>query len=314
MADVDDDPHLPRELEREIFELAAELWPPDVPPLLRVAKRVLEWLRPHLFTTLSIQPHSPSLRALLHLLATDPSFCDPRSVAARSVFVGHTRWLSNEAIFVLRTFGKSVKDLTMMSASRAVVPLFGGPTGIQVERLAISLAHLSEGGGYKVLENLALCASDAFAQLTHLELFDFLHGEPQQAWTYLFSSNLPSLSHLCLHSFVHRAQLLALLDTTHCRCLQILINVHQNTEPEWGLADIAARLAITGDVRFVLMTIEVSLGAHARRWEAARRGRGRGEMQPRDFWSRAEAFVEARREGRVLPATRCWITDEDGLV
>lgn len=44
MSDADaDDPHLPRELEREIFVCVAELSPQDVPTLLRVAKRVLEW-------------------------------------------------------------------------------------------------------------------------------------------------------------------------------------------------------------------------------------------------------------------------------
>jgi hypothetical protein len=36
-------PHLPLELEREVFETAAELYPETIPNLLLVAARVLKW-------------------------------------------------------------------------------------------------------------------------------------------------------------------------------------------------------------------------------------------------------------------------------
>ncbi|KAF7291229.1 hypothetical protein MIND_01266500 [Mycena indigotica] len=320
------EPMLPPELERAIFECAANLFPGLIPMMLTVANRVLEWLRPFLYTHISITPQSPSLSALLHLLTTLPPahafFYD--SNIAKSVFVGHTRWLNNETMLVLRLFGKNTEDLTILSANRALVPLL---RKIPLRRLAVSLVHLFDGPGYNsenlnggssILANLA-SLQGAFVNVTHLELFDFLHTEPLSAMGYLCApspscpfnpqpSPLPSLTHLCLHSFVHRNQLLFVLE--HNPRLQLLVNVHRDTEPEWGLGDIAGRLAITEDVRFVLMTMEVSLPAHARRWESARRGLVAKE-EPRDFWVMAKAFVEKRKAGTVLPAWRCWIMAED---
>ncbi|KAF7297756.1 hypothetical protein MKEN_01399200 [Mycena kentingensis (nom. inval.)] len=294
------EPVLPPELEREIFCIAAKLSPRDLPTLLRVAKRVLEWLRPQLYTTISIKPKSPSMLALLRLIKSfppnDPFFADPR--VAQSVFVGPERWLGNETLLILRRF-PGIRDLTMLSASQAVVP--------------------PPRENYTTHAPRDLPRAPAKRQHRHspreYRLFDFLHEEPQDAWTYLFSSpalpnatHLPSLTHLCLHSFVHRAQLLMVLE--YCPNLCVLVNVHQNTEPEWGLADIGGRLAIK-DVRFVLTNVEVSLAAHGRRWEAART---KGHETPQDFWVAAERFVEMRRAGKIEPATRCWITPEDGLL
>nr|GAT44819.1 predicted protein [Mycena chlorophos] len=322
-------PRLPPELELEVFQLAAEASIKDVPPMLRVAKR-FEWLRSYLFTTIVINPDSPSLLALLHLLDTLPPFHpflrDGR--VARSVFVGDRQWLTTEVMRILCTFGKNVQDLTMLTASRAIVALLG-TKGMPLKRLAICLAHLSDGlsrqnrGCYR-FPNLAR-APGAFAHVTHLELFDVLCDEPVDTWAYLLpptspivrtlpvEAPLPALTHLCVHSFVHRQQLRFVRQ--HCPQLEVLVNAHQNTEPELGLADIAARLGIDEDVRFVLMTVEMSLGAQERRWEAARKGLGMDSMgrpeAPKDFWRKAEAFVRLKREGKVIPASRCWVMDED---
>ncbi|KAJ7059505.1 hypothetical protein C8F01DRAFT_1295466 [Mycena amicta] len=55
-----DDPHFPPELEREIFETAAEMRWNDVPDLRLVARRVHEWLEPFLYRNIHISEHTIS--------------------------------------------------------------------------------------------------------------------------------------------------------------------------------------------------------------------------------------------------------------
>ncbi|KAJ7059712.1 hypothetical protein C8F01DRAFT_217943 [Mycena amicta] len=66
-----DGPRLPRELEREIFELAAEIHPSTVAVLLRVAHRVQEWTEPFLYRTIRVRT-SQSFETFQHVLRTKP--------------------------------------------------------------------------------------------------------------------------------------------------------------------------------------------------------------------------------------------------
>ncbi|KAJ7059732.1 hypothetical protein C8F01DRAFT_1145482, partial [Mycena amicta] len=72
-----DGPRLPRELEREIFELAAEIHPSTVAVLLRVAHRVQEWTEPFLYRTIRVRT-SQSFEAFQRILRTK----SPRFLAA----------------------------------------------------------------------------------------------------------------------------------------------------------------------------------------------------------------------------------------
>ncbi|KAJ7059499.1 hypothetical protein C8F01DRAFT_1370420 [Mycena amicta] len=73
------DPHFPPELEREIFETAAEMHWKDVPDLRLVARRVHEWLEPFLYRNIYLGDSKESdilmQEAFLNLVAAkSPEF------------------------------------------------------------------------------------------------------------------------------------------------------------------------------------------------------------------------------------------------
>ncbi|KAJ7886495.1 hypothetical protein B0H13DRAFT_2342828 [Mycena leptocephala] len=64
------DPALPLDLERLIFEFAAEQYPSSIPTLLRVCQRVYAWLKPSLYRLLNLD-HSPLVQAIQHGFESD---------------------------------------------------------------------------------------------------------------------------------------------------------------------------------------------------------------------------------------------------
>ncbi|KAJ6482677.1 hypothetical protein C8R45DRAFT_932281 [Mycena sanguinolenta] len=285
------DPCLPPELEREIFESTAQLHPKSIPILLLVARRIFEWIQPFLYRTIMVAPSSRSMAAFLRVTRTTPPNSSFFRNSVQNLFVHQTSWLVNEARFILSSCS-GIMNFAMMATNPSVLPLLENK---RLKRLSISLAQLFDNG--LILHNLT---HSIFTHTTHLTLFDFTHND--QHWATLAS--LPELTHLCLHSFVRRSQLLGVL--ADCKGLQVLVNMHINTEPEWGLADICARLAIHDDPRFVLFTLDVSTHAFSRDWE-------RGHSGGKDFWAVADAFVGKKRMGEIKPASRCWICDLDGV-
>ncbi|KAJ7813792.1 hypothetical protein B0H14DRAFT_2522595, partial [Mycena olivaceomarginata] len=75
--------HLPLDLEREIFEITARLYPHTIPQLLRVARRILAWIEPLLYTRVSIaglQEKVGNGAAILRAIETKSSDSFPRAV------------------------------------------------------------------------------------------------------------------------------------------------------------------------------------------------------------------------------------------
>lgn len=236
-------------------------------------------IHPLLFRTITVKTGSQSMSAFLRAIGTMPRNSTFFRNSVQNLFVHHTPWIVNEARLIL-SFCSNITNFVMMAANPSVLPLLENK---RLECLSISLAQLFDNG--LILQNLT---HPVFAHTTHLGLFDFVHNE--QDWSAL--ALLPALTHLCLHSFVHRAQLLNVL--AECKSLEVLVNMHINTEPEWGLADICARLAIHDDPRFVLITMDFSINAYAKDWEQGRSGK-------KDFWVIAGAFVAKKRTGKIKP-------------
>ncbi|KAJ7182913.1 hypothetical protein C8R43DRAFT_16768 [Mycena crocata] len=283
---------LPPELEREIFEATALLHPGSIPGLLLVARRVLIWIQPLLYRTLVVKNGAKPLAAFLHALSLeDTSTASVLQNSVQSVFVHPTPWLASDLRVVLSSCS-GITNLVMMSTNPSVLSLLENQ---RLQRFSVCLAQLFDNGSH--LQNLV---HPVFRHTTHLDLFDFLHNE--QVWSTL--ALLANLTHLCLHSFVHRWQLRAVL--TECKRLRVLVNMHIGTEPEWGLADICGRLRIEDDPRFVLISLDMSTNAYVRDWTAGRRG-------GKDFWALAEAFVAKKRMGKINPVSRCWICEHDGI-
>ncbi|KAK7023188.1 hypothetical protein R3P38DRAFT_2958156 [Favolaschia claudopus] len=280
---------LPPELEREIFESTACLHPGMVRQLLLVARRVFEWIQPFLYRTIMVSPGSQSLVAFSRASQNLPPNSSFFRNSVHNLFVHHAPWLVSDALQILSSCPGLV-NFAMMVTNPSVLPLLETK---RLEHLSISLAQLFDNGS--ILQNLT---HPLFAHITHLALFDYIQHEKH--WSTL--GLLPALTHLCLHSYIRRSQLLRVL--AECKRLEVLVNMHINAEPEWGLADICGRLAIHDDPRLVLYTLEVSTHAFARDWERGRRGK-------KDFWAVAEAFVKKKRMGQITPASRCWICDFD---
>ncbi|KAJ6554304.1 hypothetical protein B0H19DRAFT_1262683 [Mycena capillaripes] len=72
------DPALPLDLERLIFEFAAEQYPLSIPRLLRVCQRVYAWLKPSLYRVLNLD-HSPLVQAIQHGFDSDSNELSVRS-------------------------------------------------------------------------------------------------------------------------------------------------------------------------------------------------------------------------------------------
>ncbi|KAJ7131428.1 hypothetical protein C8R44DRAFT_978281 [Mycena epipterygia] len=302
---------LPPELEREIFEKTALLYPKTIPGLLLVAHRVFTWIHPILYRTLLIKTSSPPLSAFMRIMRTMPANSSFFRNSVQNLFVHQTPWLAAELNLILASC-PGITNFVMMSTNPSVLPWL---ENLRLERLAISLAQLFDNGC--LLNNLT---HPVFVHTTHLDLFDYVHNERARAWPTL--ALLPALTHLCLHSCVHRVQLRGVL--AECTRLQVLVNMHTTPEREWELADICGKLAID-DPRFVLIALDISINAYARDWEAGRHGK-------KDFWALADAFVAKKRSGEIKPgskftlavvyilgadylklAARCWICEHDGI-
>ncbi|KAJ7923595.1 hypothetical protein B0H13DRAFT_1602381 [Mycena leptocephala] len=68
------EPVLPAELEREVFETAALIYPEIIPTLLRVARRVHIWIEPLLFRVLRVVSANRDM-VLTLLNSRPPEFC-----------------------------------------------------------------------------------------------------------------------------------------------------------------------------------------------------------------------------------------------
>ncbi|KAK7062466.1 hypothetical protein R3P38DRAFT_3167467 [Favolaschia claudopus] len=60
------DPVFPVELEREIFEHTALMFPHSIPSLLRVARHVYIWIEPLLYRVIRVGEHPGAISALLN--------------------------------------------------------------------------------------------------------------------------------------------------------------------------------------------------------------------------------------------------------
>ncbi|KAJ6598088.1 hypothetical protein DFH09DRAFT_1356446 [Mycena vulgaris] len=275
----DPSPFFPPELEREIFETAAQLYSKTIPNLLLVAQRVHEWIE--------------IIRYSIVSTIDDPSSC-PIHVLQQAI-----RSNAKPADFFQRVRHLYVEKLVpetelqeMISACigiRSLVLLHGGPSilpGLAVIKsrpLSVSLECLFPD--QQSLDPSTI--HPIFTCLTHLDLFDDL---PQTPWINL----LPALTHFALlrckpsewtELLSSNAKLAVLI------CMQITEFLPKN------------RIS-NDDVRFVYMSVlDADYGPD---WLT-------GVKSGMDFWARADLFVAKKRRGEIKPSSRCWIEVEDGI-
>ncbi|KAJ7620258.1 hypothetical protein FB45DRAFT_929820, partial [Roridomyces roridus] len=275
-------PRLPPELECLIFEYVATRWPTEVPKLLLVASRVLEWLEPYLYTVLRLDCSDPRTDNVLAALTTkSASF---RSSAVRHLLLRSRSFQSAEintkpTVDILRACpGITTLNLTGDNVGPHLLPILAG---LRLERLSMEFRDLfGVNRPVDVLHPL-------FRAVTHLEIMDY--NFPSNSVEALWA--LPALTHLTFRQAPPPRVLRPLLES--CPHLEVVvifpILYYLNTDAEARRYVAAANLEGPGSRAVVIA---------ARRpyddddWERGARG---GE----DIWARAERFIARKRRGQI---------------
>ncbi|KAJ6533396.1 hypothetical protein DFH09DRAFT_1406537 [Mycena vulgaris] len=282
------EPALPVELEREIFETTALIHPGTIFVLLRVARRTRVWIEPLLYRVVRISgypPFSGMARAILQGLNSESKPASIFQDTVRHLLIQRGTWSPGEAAQVLDAC-PGIVDLSMdaLMASPAILsPL----AKMRLRRLSVCLEMLFGGPG-------AIAAIDLthalFASITHLRLFPIRLSSHRAGQVCAHLPRLPALTHLCfyLQRDVNWNTLQMLL--AECPRLEILANF-------WFFARADRARALTQnppvhDVRLVM-------GEYRNRWDDWEAG-ARGFP---DLWSLAEDFVSRKRSGAIEGTT-----------
>ncbi|KAJ7022211.1 hypothetical protein C8F04DRAFT_1138604 [Mycena alexandri] len=266
-------PRLPAELEREIFETAASMYSHSIPRLLRVARRVLTWIEPLLFRVVRVQKQHRHL--LDALLKKSPEFCCD-AVRHLALLDPPAEYSMDEAIHLLQCC-KRVTNLSFGGSFTPDPTLIPAVLGMRLRHLSVHLKHLTSDLTHPI-----------FSSVTHLAIFD-LEGN-DQATLCAQIHTLPNLTHLSF--FVHLPPantVIAVL--ARCQGLEVFLVLSPNVD----FARTVSPAFYLHDIRFVVGTYV----DYWDDWEAGAKGIP-------DFWSRADDLVAARRLGQI-EATRYWL-------
>ncbi|KAJ7429274.1 hypothetical protein B0H11DRAFT_2147084 [Mycena galericulata] len=269
------DPYFPVDLEREIFETVALMYPREIPTLLRVARRVLVWIEPFLYKVIC----SNSSSVLNAMKSKSPAFLQN---SVRHLFLDYTStWSPEQAADALKLCSGVINF--------AVIGRFSNPTllpilaDMHVQRLAVCLQNLF--GGYPHID----LRHQLFTSITHIDIFDCV-TDVGESYICSHIPALPALTHLCLNeapwSVVEKM-------LTDCAKLEVLVLLWPSTSSskafEW-MDESPFR-----DVRLVAALYK----DYWEDWENGARGHG-------NFWSAADTLVACKRRGEIDGA-RLWL-------
>ncbi|KAJ6482595.1 hypothetical protein C8R45DRAFT_305827 [Mycena sanguinolenta] len=272
------DPVFPVELEREIFETTALLYPATIPPLLRVAHRVLVWIEPLLYRV--VGTHSePLVSALEQAMQRKPAEFFRHSV--KHVYFGN---LDDDPCFqtileVLRLCPDIISlAYTIPQGEPELLALLKGIR--RIRRLNGCLEYLF--GSFSAID-LSLAV---FRSVTHMDVFDDIdENNPSTARLCEGLCALPALTHLGLNGRVDSELLRNLLQG--CPYLQILVNMWADRTNAIDMV-AASQKAGVRDIRYVVIVFN----DYWNDWEVGARG-------GTDFWAAADDFVARKRRHEI---------------
>ncbi|KAJ7059600.1 hypothetical protein C8F01DRAFT_1084745 [Mycena amicta] len=253
-------PRLPTELEREILEITARLYPEMRYTLLFVARRVLIWIEPLLYRTL-----------ILDNIATFP-------LKPRHLLAAHTRHIG--LLFMHDTTTEVLRLCTGISHA-AISQLVATETfhdSFRALRQIRCLACYADALFHSVPLSREDAALPVFASLTHLEFFD------DEIPTSLldFCAGLPVLTHLALNDTEDNRWTTMEHLLMRCTNLQLLVLLAISQDEAESIAyDVPRSLS---DVRFVITWYES--------WHE-------GALDCRNYWDIADDFVAQKRRGLI---------------
>ncbi|KAJ7059490.1 hypothetical protein C8F01DRAFT_1370414 [Mycena amicta] len=262
---IEIEPRLPQDLEREIFELTACLYPGKRAILVLVARRVRAWVEPFIYKTLIVNGLDGA-QHILSLAASRPPEFFP-SIVRRLVLSADTHIPANVLALCTGATHLAMEDDILREHWAQIHATF---LSLQhVQRLTFAARELP------VLDPTA----PVFSLVTHLSLLDFAHdGLPQ------FVTGFPVLTHLALFRPPGWLMVQEFLDA--CPRLRVLVII---TATRYWASKIAGGIPgrITDD-RLVVCA--------SKNWEE-------GIMEGYTFWHAAEGFVRDKRSGAVDPSS-----------
>ncbi|KAJ6462461.1 hypothetical protein C8R45DRAFT_526237 [Mycena sanguinolenta] len=289
------DPLLPPELERKIFETAAEAHPETISSMLLVAARVHEWIEPLKYRTFILtRPPSicPRFRALRQAVESKPAQFIRDNVW--HLFID--RDVDQQTLDVFLPFCTAVQSLVIFNFHRQMVlHMLSQLESARPRRLAAAIGFVGRAqAGNPTAVDLT---HSMFSSLTHLDVFeDIIAVTP--SWSSLALLPGPALTHL---AFLELSYNTAVAILGMCRKLQVIVSMESEEPTEWPTLSTTVDDLEPRSVGMALKTRN-----YASDWETGVRGGS-------DFWARADAFVAMRRRGEIEPKLRYWIEDGDGI-
>ncbi|KAF8190601.1 hypothetical protein K438DRAFT_1831357 [Mycena galopus ATCC 62051] len=280
-------PRLPAELECRIFEFAAVTRPTTIPILMLVTSRVKYWIEPLLYRVVVL---SSSHRQKFYGFPVITA-----SVLLRVIETKPPHFLQNavKIFFFQRGPFQSTELDIEPSDLEIILPACTGVTTLFDDHVLESTATYAALAPLRHLRRLTLqlrhflncCSIDS----THSTLSNITHLELTHASQDLRSESvcaslplMPNLTHFCISSIPHYLPLqTALCASTKIACVVFAVKVGEQSEQiqntDW----------IVHDLRFVCLD-------RRNRW-----GWFQTQDKWTDFWALADAFIAARREGKV---------------
>ncbi|KAJ6466779.1 hypothetical protein C8R45DRAFT_477918 [Mycena sanguinolenta] len=271
------DPIFPAELEHEIFETTALLYPATIPPLLRVARRVLVWIEPLLYRVIGADFNASLASAFERALRTKPPDFFRHSV--KHVFLGADSSYTQSILEILRLC-PDIISLTYVVPDEepGLLELLKKFRGIR--RWSGCLKDLF---GDVSAVDLGLAV---FRSVTHMDLFDHVDVDaPSSARLCEGVCALPALTHLCLNRRVDPEILRNLLQG--CPRLRVLVNMWADSTRATEMV-AAHREAGVDDIRYVVVVCYNYLFD----WDTGARG-------GIDFWVAADDFVARKCRSEI---------------
>ncbi|KAJ7053554.1 hypothetical protein C8F01DRAFT_1375122 [Mycena amicta] len=279
-----DEPRLPRELEREILYTAALLHPLTIPTFLRVARRVLIWVEPLLYRVLTIG--GPSGVAQLNAASSKPPAFLTRAVRCLVLDGGcdykaasSTLSLCN-GITALAVAGRDSRHQLLPIIAAGAMPL---------QRMAGYLSDIMHITDASRPEEIA--AHPVFHCLTHLDFFETVSDTTPAMMGLLLC--LPRLTHLVFYYRQRLDQICEWVEPVlkNCRTLHILVMLYYDRSDPTD--DSAAQRDAMGEVPESLRDPRLVLCSYASHlWYE-------GALDGPNYWTLAEDFVARKRRREV---------------
>ncbi|KAK7050508.1 hypothetical protein R3P38DRAFT_1760988 [Favolaschia claudopus] len=268
-----EDPAFPAELEREIFETTAVLYPSTILTLLLVARRILVWIEPFLYTVVRTDikgMHSAVERAI----KTKPDSFFTRSV--RHIYLGPYKF---DGPLLVRMCPNLI-SLAYIRPRGQPVLLAAIHSFRNIQRWSGSLVDLFDAAD---AVDLSL---PVFKTVTHMDVFDDLESKNRYSSKLCASlAALPALTHLCLNRTAEPRPIRNFLQ--HCAGLQVLVIMWSKPLPAKAMLGALREAGIT-DVRYVVAVCN----GYWDDWEVGARGGV-------DFWVAAEDLIARKRSGEI---------------